>query len=260
MTGEKIRLQKVMADYGVASRRKSEELIKAGKVKVNGETVKELGTKIDPRVEKVSVNGKIINGGDEGEFGARKVYLMVNKPVGFVTTTQDELGRRTVMELLKAENYQSVKGEKELSREEMEMILKTRLFPVGRLDIETSGLLFLTNDGAWAQEMTHPSQEVWKTYIAVTAGGEWNEKILEKFRGGLRLGRGAERLTAPAEIRLLERYRDGSRKMEIKVREGQNHQVRRMCAAVNRPVIKLERVGEGEYELAGLKAGHWRLL
>lgn len=238
---EKIRLQKLMAERGIASRRKSEELILGRKVKVNG-VVAKLGQKIDPEKEKVSVNGRIINTGSRDEAG-EKVYLMVNKPVGFVTTVKDDQGRKTVMELV------------------TDAVEKDgRLFPVGRLDIETSGLLFLTNDGDWAQKVIHPSKKIWKTYWAVTAGGEWSSVEMSRFKSGLRLGAKAERLTAPAEVKVLERYADGTRKMEIKVMEGQNHQVRRMCAAVNKRVLKLERVAIGKVKLGELGRGKWRKL
>lgn len=237
-----IRLQKYLAEMGIASRRGGEALIEAGKVKVDG-VVAKIGMKVDPSKNRVSVNGRVLNGKGDEEVGQRKIYIMLNKPVGFVTTVKDEQGRKTVMELV---------GEATKKSE--------RIYPVGRLDIETGGLLFLTNDGDWAQKVMHPSKEIWKTYWAVTAGGEWSSVEFSRFKSGLRLGAKTERLTAPAEVKVLERYGDGTRKMEIKVTEGQNHQVRRMCAAVNKRVLKLERVAIGEVELGDLKRGKWREL
>lgn len=235
---EKIRLQKYLAERGVASRRASEKLIEEGKVKVNGERV-EVGVKIDPQRDKVSVHGKLLDVSEEKE----KVYLMLNKPVGYVTTVRDEQGRKTVMELVAQANE---KG--------------GRIYPVGRLDIETSGLLLMTNDGAWAQKVIHPSAENWKVYVAVTGGGEWTETEISRFKSGLQLGKRAEKLTAPAEIRILERRMDGTKKVEIKVLEGQNHQVRRMCSAVNHPVLRLERTAIGKLKLGELRRGQWRWL
>ncbi len=240
----------------MASRRASEKLMTAGKVKVNGMVVKELGTKVDDERDIVSVQGKVIykpmmvkDETGQSMRHHRKVYLMLNKPVGYVTTSSDELGRKTIMELLEEAKKQYGGAE-----------YGGRLFAVGRLDQDTSGLLLITNDGDWAQKITHPSFSVVKTYIAVVGGGEWTANEKTRFTSGLRLGARAAKLTAPAELRLLERRSDGTRKVEIKIAEGQNHQVRRMCLAVNHPVFKLERVAVGLLKLGELKKGQWREL
>jgi pseudouridine synthase len=248
---QKIRLQKLMAERGVASRRASEELIAAGKVQVNGKKITEMGVKVDEERDMVSVSGKIINKPEQKQ-PEKKIYLMMNKPTGTVTTASDELGRTTVLDLLKT----NPSGDPDLSPKKL-----PRVWAVGRLDQDTSGLLILTTDGDLTQKLTHPKFEKEKTYVAICGNGEWSAREREVFEGGIRLGARAKKLTAPAKWRLLERRGDHTRKVEIKITEGQNQQVRRMCKAVNHPVIALERMAMGKLKLdTRLRRGAWREL
>ena len=243
----KIRLQKIIANAGVASRRKAEELIAGGHVTVNGEIVTELGVKAGVR-DVIEVDGVPI-----GRAPKKKTYIMLHKPTGVVTTASDELGRPTVLDFLPPDR---------------------RLFPVGRLDFDTSGLIFLTNDGDWANELTHPGGGIRKTYIA-NLRGEPTAKELEKFRTGIRLD---GRLTAPAEIEVRTSHGEnrgnnskgkrspeaGNSKKVCKVRivitEGRNRQIRKMCEAIGHPVIDLKRIAIGGVKLGDLTEGRWRYL
>jgi len=223
-----VRLQKYLADAGVASRRKAEELILAGKVQVNGVTVTELGTKVDDKVDSVFYNGKrVIN-------NEPMVYIMLNKPEGFVTTVKDQFDRPTVLDLVK---------------------IKERVFPVGRLDYDTSGLLILTNDGDLTYKLTHPKHNVEKTYVAKLYGTP-DEEAKRKFRNGIMLD---GRKTEYAKIEVLEESGKFS-VCRITITEGRNRQVRRMCEAVKHPVASLKRVSTGELELGELKKGQYRHL
>lgn len=224
-----MRLQKYMAKCGVASRRKSEEIIEEGRVKVNGVTVKELGTKVEPFKDKVKVDNELI------ELERHKVYIALNKPIGYVSTLDDEKDRRIVTDLI--EN------------------VSERIYPVGRLDIDSTGLMILTNDGDLTFKLTHPSSEIDKTYIAIVEGTP-NKKELDKFRRGLFID--GEK-TAPADIKILKNFPDDSI-LEIKIHEGKNRQVRKMCEAINHPVKKLKRVSVGNIELGDLNEGDWRYL
>ena len=247
-----MRLQKLMAWRGVASRRASEELIAAGKISVNGERAV-LGMKVDVTRDTVTWGKKVISQPNdyEGEekLPEKMIYIMLNKPTGVVTTASDELGRTTVLDLLKS------------PKKSQKVPKMGRVWPVGRLDQGTSGLLILTNDGELTQKLTHPKYEEEKTYIAICSGGEWTAREREVFTQGMRLGKRAERLTARAKWRLLERRKDNTRKIEVVITEGQNQQVRRMCKAVNHPVIALERVAIGKLKLdTRLKRGAYREL
>lgn len=223
------RLQKVLAAAGVASRRHSEELILAGQVKVNGETVKELGTKVDPEKDRIEVKGKLLAREPE------KVYLMLYKPPGYVTTAKDPQGRPTVIDLVKD--------------------VGERVYPVGRLDFDTEGLLLLTNDGDLTYAMTHPKHEVSKTYMALVQGVPGPDK-LKRFQKGLRLADGP---TAPAKVKLAKTVR-GNAWLEITIHEGRNRQVRRMCETIGHPVLKLKRIKLGFLTLDRLEESKYRLL
>lgn len=221
------RLQKVMAAHGIASRRECEKMILAGRVKVNNKDVTELGTKVGPK-DFITVDGK-------GLKPTGKRYILMYKPRGVVTTMKDPQGRKTVAEMLKA--------------------IPERLYPVGRLDYSTEGLLLLTNDGELTQKLTHPSQEINKTY-AVEVEGLVPEEKLDLLRMGVPLEDG---LTAPAfvEIEKLDKSKNTS-KFAITIHEGRNRQVRRMCDFIGFPVRNLKRIKLANLELAGIKRGTFR--
>lgn len=224
-----MRLQKYMAKCGVASRRKSEELIEQGLVKVNGETIIRPGYIVDSKKDIVKVAGKRIS------MEKNKVYIMLNKPVGYVTSLKDEKDRKIVTDLIED--------------------VDERIYPVGRLDIDTSGLLLLTNDGDLTQKLTHPSNEVIKRYIAIVEGVP-NRAELQRFRAGINID---GRRTSPASVKIAKRYEDESI-LDIKTHEGRNRQIKKMCEAINHPVKKLKRVSIGDIELGGLQIGNWRYL
>lgn len=224
------RLQKVLAQAGIASRRKCEEIILAGRVAVNDEKVTALGVKVDPAADVIKVDGKVIR-------SEQKVYLILNKPKGVITSVKDPEGRKTVNDFLKGINE--------------------RVFPVGRLDYDTEGLLLLTNDGEFANHLTHPSHHVPKTYH-VTVKGVPHGNDLEKLAGGILLDDG---MTAPAEVE----YHDidtakNQTVISITIHEGRNRQVRRMFDAIRFPVEKLKRVQFGSLYLHGLPRGRYRRL
>lgn len=224
-----MRLQKYMAKCGVASRRKSEEIILSRRVKVNGETISELGTTITLGKDIVSVDEKII------KLEETKVYIMLNKPTGYVTTLEDEFNRKKVIDLIKG--------------------VDERVYPVGRLDYDTSGLLILTNDGDLTYKLTHPSYEIVKTYLAKVEGIPNKEELI-RFRNGLKI---EDYITSKAEINILKEYVSSSI-LEIKIHEGRNRQVRKMCASISHPVLELKRISFGGIDLGNLKQGHWRFL
>lgn len=225
---ETFRLHKFLAHCGVASRRKAEEYIRHGMVKVNGKVVTELGTTVtvDDRVE---FNGKPVS------MEKNKVYIMLHKPKGYITTVHDPRGRRTVTDLIQGVNE--------------------RVYPVGRLDYDTSGLLLLTNDGELAYKMTHPSYEILKVYIAVVKGHP-SEETIQNLESGIRID---DYVTSPAQVRVIEQY-ENKTKLEITIHEGRNRQVRKMCEAAGHPVIMLKRIKFGCLTLNGLKSGQWRFL
>lgn len=226
------RLQKFLAEAGVASRRKAEELIAAGKIQVNGKTVTEMGRKIDPQRDEVTYLGETISTKD-----TQMVYLMLHKPEGVVTTAKEQFGRASVMDLIKG--------------------VRERIFPVGRLDYDTSGLLLLTNDGDLTYKLTHPKHDIDKTYIAKLYGVP-DEGALQKFRRGVVID---GRRTKPAKIQILEREKDGRFcTAEIIIHEGRNRQVRKMCEAIHHPVAQLKRVATGELKLGDLPKGKFRYL
>lgn len=246
---ELVRLQKYLAECGIASRRKSEEYITAGLVMVNGEVVTELGTKIDPEKDKVEVKSKagnimqIVNDIESTENKKyevkpeQKVYILLNKPVGYVTTVNDEKGRSTVMELLKD--------------------VKEKVVPVGRLDMFTSGLLLFSNDGEFINKVTHPKHETTKTYIVKTRGVP-KEKDLEKLRNGIKI---EDYVTSPAKVDLLLKDNTNNiARIWIQIHEGRNRQVRKMCEAIGLSVIALKREGVGDLTCEGVNRGEWRYL
>ena len=224
------RLQKFLARSGVASRREAEKLITEGKVKVNGKTVTELGSKIDPTRDKVYIDNKHIK-------PEKPVYLLFHKPKGVVTTLSDPENRKTVADFLKG--------------------MSERLYPVGRLDYNTQGLLLLTNDGKLAQGLTHPKHHVPKTY-KVTAVGIIGEEELDKLRVGVQLEDG---LTAPATVQLLEYVHEKNVTVfTITIHEGRNRQVRRMCDYIGHPVRALLRTKLAFLNLVGVGKGKYREL
>lgn len=228
MKDNKIRLQKHLAECGIASRRKAEELIEAGKVKINGH-IAELGAKVDPKRDKVTVRGKAVVPVNE------KVYIMLNKPRGFVTTMSDELGRKTVSDLVADAG--------------------NRIFPVGRLDRDSEGLLIMTNDGDFANKLTHPSSHVNKTY-RVTVKGVAEEEQLLKMKEGIVLD---GRKTLPCDCFVAERKPDRTVLIFV-LNEGRNRQIRRMCEEVGLEVLRLKRTEIAGVKLGMLPQGKWRPL
>lgn len=228
--GEIVRLQKYMAMCGVASRRNSEVIIQDGRVRVNGDIVRELGTKIEIGNDVVSVDGKQI------KLANKKYYIMLNKPVGYVSTVNDQFDRPTVVDLVREE-------------------IKTRIFPVGRLDYDTEGLLILTNDGEFSYKVTHPKFHVDKTYIAVLKGGI-TIGGLAALRRGVKID---DYTTSPAEVEMLD-AENGTTVIKITIHEGKNRQVRKMFEAIGCKVIGLQRISIGRVELGNLPLGRWRHL
>lgn len=227
---ESIRLQKFLANSGVASRRKCEELILDGKVSVNGQIVKELGTKVNPAVDKVEYCGNPV-------FISNKfVYILLNKPIGYVTTAKDQFDRDSVLDLVK---------------------VKERVVPVGRLDMYTSGALILTNDGDFVYKVTHPKHEITKTYTATVRGIIENDAV-EKLRNGVEI---EDYKTRPAKVKILKTDEEKNiSRLEITIHEGKNRQVRKMCEAVGSKVVALHRSKIGDIGVKDLKLGTWRYL
>jgi 23S rRNA pseudouridine2605 synthase len=226
-----LRLQKLISMAGVASRRAAEELITQGRVSVNGEVVRTLGAKADPATDEVRVDGRRLR----LDIGPR--YILLNKPKGFVTTRKDPQGRRTVMDLLAG--------------------VREYVYPVGRLDYDSEGLLLMTSDGDLAARLTHPRHGVERVYEAIVAGAP-HEAALDKLRRGVVLD--GER-TAPAEVRrgtVVGKGRQQTTKLTITLREGRNRQVRRMCASIGHTVRQLTRVRMGPIRLGDLRPGHFR--
>lgn len=228
--GDKMRLQKYMALCGVAARRKCEEMIAGGRVAVNGQVVTKMGTLVGPG-DTVALDGREI------APEAQKRYILYHKPAGEVTTVSDDKGRETVMDRFSG--------------------MEERLYPVGRLDYDSEGLLLLTNDGELAQRLTHPSCEVDKVYLARVSGNPSGEAI-ERLRRGVFM-EGDGRRTYPAQVRVVRDealYSD----LLVTIHEGRNRQVRRMFDAVGHKVLLLRRVRFGPLELGGLRRGEWREL
>ena len=208
---EQIRLQKYLADAGIASRRKAEELIKQGKVHVNGKRVNELGTKVTPNVDEIRYEGKKV------EIEEKYIYILLNKPIGYVTTVKDQFNRDSVMDLVK---------------------IRKRIVPVGRLDMYTSGALILTNDGEFVYKVTHPKHEVEKTYT-VTIKGIIKKEEVKNLEIGVDIG---EYITKPAKVKILKTDEEKNiSRLEITIHEGKNRQVRKMCEAIGHSVLALHR-------------------
>lgn len=228
MAENKIRLQKYLAQAGVASRRKSEELIEMGVARVNNRTAK-IGDSIDPKKDTVTVRGKRV------QLSGNKYYLLVNKPRGYVTTTDDDLGRKDVTELVSD--------------------IKARIYPVGRLDRDSEGALIMTNDGDFANILMHPSHQISKTY-RVTVRSSVTKEHQEAMQNGIEID---GKMTAPAEVFIVEKSEKRS-VMEIVLYEGRNRQIRRMCEALGLEVARLKRVAVGCVKLENLPVGKYREL
>ena len=224
------RLQKFLANAGIASRRKCEELILDGKIEVNGAIVTELGTKVSEK-DIVKYNGKIVKTEEE------KIYILLNKPIGYVTTAKDQFNRDTVLDLIK---------------------INKRIVPVGRLDMYTSGALILTNDGEFVNMLTHPKNEIDKTYNVTVKGNVTNEDI-EQLQKGVKID--DEYITKPAKVKILKIDKEKNiSRIQITIHEGKNRQVRKMCEALNKKVLALHRCKIGNIEVKDIKVGNWRYL
>ncbi len=223
------RLQKILSRAGVASRREAEGIIAAGRVAVNGTVVTELGSKADPDRDRITLDGKPVRPKTE------KIYILLNKPSGYMTTLRDPEGRPVVTDLLKG--------------------VGERVYPVGRLDYNTEGLLLLTNDGDWANRLMHPRHEVEKEYL-VKVRGRVSPEQLKRLAGGVELDEGS---TAPARVKVVHESERNSR-LSITIHEGRYRQVRRMCEAVSLSVASLKRIRYGFLDLGDLKPGEFRRL
>ena len=223
-----MRLQKYMATCGVASRRKSEELIKEGHVKVNGTVVKDMGIVIDEANDKITVDDKKI------AIAQKEIYLLLYKPRGYVSSCLDDRGRKTVLDLVK---------------------IKSRIYPVGRLDYNSEGLLILTNNGELANRLTHPKYKIKKTYKVTTTGITTDEQI-EEMEAGIEID-GKKTLPAVIEV---SSEQDGKLTFNITIKEGRNRQVRKMVEAVGGEVHRLVRVSQGPLKIKGVKPGEFREL
>ncbi|OGQ96586.1 MAG: pseudouridine synthase [Deltaproteobacteria bacterium RIFOXYD12_FULL_57_12] len=223
------RLQKILARAGIASRRTAEEYIKQGRVRIDGQIVTDMGIRVDPSRHRIDFDGRPIAAAE------KKIYLLLNKPKGYVTTLRDPEGRPVVTSLL--------------------MGIAGRLFPVGRLDMDTEGALLLTNDGDLAQRILHPSYEVRKTYVAKVVGQPDQQKLDQLSQGIMLEGR----RTWPAKLRVLARTKQDST-IEIIIHEGRKRQVRLMFAAIGHRVIDLKRTAYGNLQIGGLPSGKYRLL
>jgi 23S rRNA pseudouridine2605 synthase len=223
------RLQKILSAAGVTSRRAAESLILEGRVAVNGIVTTELGTKADPASDRITLDGRAL------VISGTRLYILLNKPAGYMTTLDDPKGRPVVTDLLKE--------------------VAERVYPVGRLDYNTEGLLLLTNDGDWANRLMHPRHEVEKEYF-VRVRGKVSEQQLKRLAGGVELEDG---MTAPARVRLVKSGEQNDW-ISITIHEGRNRQVRRMCEAVSLSVVRLRRVRYGAVAMGRLKPGEFRYL
>lgn len=223
------RIQKIISRSGVASRRHAEEMILQERVTVNGKIVKKLGTKVDPEKDHIKVNGKLINPRQP------KTYILLNKPRGYITSLRDKEGRPVVIDLLKG--------------------IRTRVYPVGRLDYDTEGLLLLTNDGDLANAVMHPEREIKKTYY-VKIKGTLDDKDFERLKRGIKI---EEYLTAPANVKKLKKTNENSW-IEMVIHEGRKRQIRKILEKIGHPVLKLKRIKIGFLDLKGVETGKYRYL
>ena len=228
---EQVRLQKFLANSGICSRRAAEKLIIDGKISVNGIVVTELGTKVQPEKDIIEYNGKKVN------VQEKRVYILLNKPIGYVTTVKEQFGRPTVMDLIKD--------------------VGVNVVPVGRLDMYTSGAIILTNDGDFVYTVTHPKNEIEKTYNATVKGIFTNEDA-KKIENGVKI---EDCVSGKAKVKILkiDEVKNISR-VQITIHEGKNREVRKMCEIVGKPVISLHRTRIGNVNVKDLKLGTWRFL
>lgn len=228
---EQIRLQKFLANSGICSRRAAEKLIIDGKISVNGIVVTELGTKVQPEKDIIEYNGKKVN------VQEKRVYILLNKPIGYVTTVKEQFGRPTVMDLIKD--------------------VGVNVVPVGRLDMYTSGAIILTNDGDFVYTVTHPKNEIEKTYNATVKGIFTNEDA-KKIENGVKI---EDYVSGKAKVKILkiDETKNISR-VQITIHEGKNREVRKMCESVGKTVISLHRTRIGNVSVKDLKLGTWRFL
>ena len=235
MEEKEVRLQKFLANQGGASRRKSEELILQGKVKVNGKVITELGTKVNTDKDKIEYNGKAIN------KISNKVYVLLNKPIGYVTTVKDQFDRDTVMDLIKG--------------------VSEKVVPVGRLDMYTSGALLLSNDGEFINKITHPSNEINKTYNATIRGKITSEDVKLLTEGVEIVDKETTYITKKALVKILKIDEEKNiSRVQITIHEGKNREVRKMFQSINKKVIALHRAKIGELSVKNIKIGQWKYL
>lgn len=224
------RLQKYLANNGIAARRKCEEFILDGRVKVNGKIVTELGVKINPENDIIEFDGKKV------EKVEHHVYILLNKPIGYVTTVKDQFDRPTVLDLVK---------------------VKEKILPVGRLDMYTSGALLLTNDGEFINKITHPKNEIEKTYTA-TVKGIVNEEDVKKLEAGVEI---EDYVSGKAKVKILKTDEEKNfSRLQITIHEGKNREVRKMCEAIGKKVLALHRRKIANLDVKNLKIGEWRYL
>lgn len=224
------RLQKYLANQGIAARRKCEEFILDGRVKVNGEVVTELGTKINPEVDKIEFDGKEVNKEE------KRVYILLNKPIGYVTTAKDQFDRPTVLDLVK---------------------VKEKVLPVGRLDMYTSGALILSNDGDFINKVTHPKNEIEKTYT-VTVKGIVNDEDVKRLSQGVEID---DYVSGKAKVKILKTDEEKNiSRLAITIHEGKNREVRKMCEAIGKKVLALHRRSVAGLDVKNMQIGTWRYL
>ena len=224
------RLQKYLANQGIAARRKCEEFILDGRVKVNGEVVTELGTKINPEVDKIEFYGKEVNKEE------KRVYILLNKPIGYVTTAKDQFDRPTVLDLVK---------------------VKEKVLPVGRLDMYTSGALILSNDGDFINKVTHPKNEIEKTYT-VTVKGIVNDEDVKRLSQGVKID---DYVSGKAKVKILKTDEEKNiSRLAITIHEGKNREVRKMCEAIGKKVLALHRRSVAGLDVKNMQIGTWRYL
>ena len=224
------RLQKFLANSGIAARRKCEEFIVAGRVKVNGKVVTELGTKINPDKDVVEFDGKTVKATE------KKVYILLNKPIDYVTTAKDQFDRPTVLDLVN---------------------VKEKVLPVGRLDMYTSGALILSNDGDFIYKVTHPKYEIEKTYTATVTGIVTDEDV-EMLKNGVKI---EDYVSGKAKVKILKINEEKNfSRIQITIHEGKNREVRKMCEAIGKKVLALHRRKIGNLDVKNIELGKWRYL